>query len=93
MLGIPRQVTEHTLDILSRSKPIKQRLHRFEDERQKAIGEEIARLLAAGFIKEVFHPKWIANLVLVRKKNGTWSMCMDYTNLNKACPKVPYLVP
>ena len=71
MPGIPRQVTEHSLDILPEPKPIKQRLCRFDDERQKAIGEEIARLLTAGFIKEVFHPEWIANPVLVRKKNET----------------------
>ena len=71
MLGILRQVTEHSLDILPGSKPIKQRLRCFDDERWMAIGEEIAKLLAAGFIKEVFHPEWIANPVLFRKKNRT----------------------
>jgi len=71
MPGIQRQVAEHSLNILPGSKPVKQRLYRFDDERRKAIGEEIARLLATGFIKEVFHPEWIANLVLVQKKNGT----------------------
>jgi hypothetical protein len=93
MPGILRQVADHSLDILPGSKPIKQCLHRFNDKRQKAIGEEIASLLAAGLIKEVFHPDWIANPVLVRKKNETWRMCVDYTNLNKACPKVPYPLP
>ena len=53
------------------------------------IGEEVARLLAAGFIVEVFHPEWLANPVLVLKKNGTWSMCVDYKDLNKACPADP----
>ena len=71
MPGILRQVAEHSLDILHGSKPVKQRLCHFDDERWKAIGEEIVRLLATGFIKEVFHPEWIANLVLVQKKNGT----------------------
>ena len=47
--------------------------------------------MAAGFIKEVFHPEWLANPVLVKKKSGKWRMCVDYTGLNKACPKVPYL--
>ena len=74
-------------------KPVKQRLRRFNDEKRKAIGEEIAQLLAAGFIKEVFHPEWITNPVLVRKKNGTWRMCVDYTSLNKTCPKVSYPLP
>ena len=71
MPGILRQVTEHSLDILPGSKLVKQRLRRFDDERRKAIREEIARLLATGFIKEVFHSDWIANPVLVQKKNGT----------------------
>jgi ribonuclease HI len=49
--------------------------------------------MAAGFIKEVFHPEWLANLVLVKKNGGKWRMCVDYTGLNKACPKVPYPLP
>jgi hypothetical protein len=57
------------------------------------IGEEIHKLMAVGFIKEVFHPEWLANPVLVRKKGGKWQMCVDYTGLNKACPKVPYPLP
>ena len=51
------------------------------------------RLLAAGFIVEVFHPEWLANPVLVLKKNGTWRMCVDYTDLNKACPPDPFALP
>jgi hypothetical protein len=90
MPRIPREVTEHSLDILPDTKPIKQRLCHFDDEKWMAIGEEIARLLAARFIREVFHPEWIANPILVQKKNRTWWMCVDYTNLNKACLKVPY---
>ena len=70
MPGIPREVAEHTLQILLGSKPVKQRLRRFDEEKRRAIGEEIAKLLAAGFIKEVYHPEWLANLVLVRKKAG-----------------------
>jgi ribonuclease HI len=49
--------------------------------------------MAVGFIKEVFHPEWLANPVLVKKKGGKWRMCVDYTGLNKACPKVPYPLP
>ena len=55
MLGIPREVVEHTLCLISGSKPTKQRLRHFDDERRRAIGEEIAKLLVAGFIREVFH--------------------------------------
>jgi hypothetical protein len=72
---------------------VKQPLRRFDEEKRRAIGEEIHKLMAAGFIKEVFHPEWLANPVLVKKKGGKWRMCVDYTGLNKACPKVPYPLP
>jgi hypothetical protein len=70
MLGIPREVAEHALEIRAGSKPVKQRLRRFNEEKRKVIGEEIHKLLKAGFIKEVHHPEWLANPILVKKKNG-----------------------
>jgi hypothetical protein len=93
MPGIPGDVAEHSLDIRAGARPVKQTLRRFDEEKRRAIGEEIHKLLVAGFIKEVFHPEWLANPVLVRKKDGKWRMCVDYTGLNKACPKVPYPLP
>jgi hypothetical protein len=87
MKGIPREVAEHKLNIKLGSKPVKQRLCRFNDEKCKAIGKEIKKLLSSGFIREVFHLEWHANPVLVKKKNKKWRMCVDYTGLNKACPK------
>jgi hypothetical protein len=93
MPGIPREVAEHSLDIQPHSRAVQQRLRRFDEERRRAIGEELRKLLEAGFIKEVFHPTWLANPVLVKKKNGKWRMCVDYTSLNKACPKVPFPLP
>jgi hypothetical protein len=83
MLGIPREVAEHSLDILPHSRIVQQRLRRFDEERRRAIGAELRKLLEARFIKEVFHPTWLANLVLVKKKNGKWWMCVDYTSLNQ----------
>ena len=68
MPGIPRELAEHNLNIDPKFKPVKQYLRRFNEERRKAIEEEVARLLAAGFIVEVFHLKWLANPVLVLKK-------------------------
>jgi hypothetical protein len=53
----------------------------------------VHKLLAAGFIKEVFHPEWLAIPVLVKKKNEKWRMCVDYTSLNKVCPKHPFPLP
>ena len=69
MPGIPREVTEHALRLVPGSKPAKQRLRHFDDERHRAIGEEVAKLLAAGFIKEVYHFDWLANPVLVKKED------------------------
>ena len=66
MPGIPREVAEHSLNIRPGSKPVKQRLRRFDEEKRRVIGEEISKLLAVGFIKEVYHPEWLANPVLVK---------------------------
>ena len=65
MPDISREVTEHALKIRLGSKAVKQCLCQFDEEKCRAIGEEIAKLLVAGFIKEVYHHKWLANPVLV----------------------------
>jgi hypothetical protein len=65
MPGISREVAEYALKIKLGSESVKQRLCRFDEEKRRAIGEEIAKLLVAGFIKEVYHPEWLANPVLV----------------------------
>ena len=56
-------------------------------EKQAAIEEKVGKLLKAGFIRPEKYPTWLANVVMVRKSNGKWRMCVDYTDLNKACPK------
>jgi hypothetical protein len=71
MTGIPREVAEHSLDILPHSRAVQQRLHRFDEERRRAIRVELRKLLKVGFIKEVFHPSWLSNPVLVNKKMGS----------------------
>ena len=93
MSGIPWEAAEHALHLILGLKPTKQRLRCFDDERRWAIGEEIAKLLAAGFIREVFHSDWLANPILVKKKTEKWRMCIDYTGLNKACPKDHFPLP
>ena len=82
-----RKVAEPTLKIHPGSKPVKQCLCHFDEGKRRAISEEIMKMLAAGFIREVYHLEWLANPVLIRKKSGKWRMCVDYTGLNKACPK------
>jgi hypothetical protein len=93
MPGTPREVAEHSLDILPHSGVVQQLLRCFDKERRRMIGVEVRKLLEAGFIKEVFHPTWLANPVLVKKKNGKWRMCVDYTGLNKGCHKVSFPLP
>jgi hypothetical protein len=94
MLGVPRELAEHRIDVNEGSKPIKQRLRRFSPDKKEAIKKEITKLMAAGFIRENFHPDWLANPILVQKKNMIeWCMCIDYTYLNKHCPKDPFRLP
>jgi hypothetical protein len=93
MPGVPRELIEHSLDVSKTAKPIKQKLRWFAQDKKEAIRVEVNWLLAAGFIKEVYHPEWLANPVLVRKKNNEWRMCVDYTDLNKHCPKDPFGLP
>ena len=77
MLSVPWNLIEHCLNVDGKAKPIKQKLRRFAHDKKEAIRVEVTRLLAAGFIKEVYHPEWLANPVLVRKKNNEWRMCVD----------------
>jgi hypothetical protein len=93
MPGVPRHLIEHALNVDENAKPVKQKLRRFAKDKVAAIKTEVTRLLAAKFIREVFHPDWLANPVLVKKKNKEWRMCVDYTDLNKHCPKDPFGLP
>jgi hypothetical protein len=87
MAGVPRELIEHELHLDPKAKPIKRRFHHFAQDKKDVIKKEIARLLDADFIKGVYHPDWLSNFILVPKKNKDWSMCVHYTNLNKACKK------
>jgi hypothetical protein len=93
---VPRELAEHSLHVRSDAKPVKQPLRQFADDRRKDLWEEVARL---GFIMEVLHLDWLSNLVMVENKKDEpaivkiWWMCVDYTNLNKACPKDPFPLP
>ena len=93
MPGVPREETEHSLDLNEKARHVKQWLRRFAQDRKEAIRVEVIRLLAASFIREVTHLEWLANPVLVIKKNGELRMCVDYTDLNKHCPKDAFPLP
>ena len=62
----------------------------FAPKRDNAIKDEVQKLMAAKFVREVYYPDWLANIVIVKKANGKWRMCVDFTDLNKACPKDSY---
>jgi hypothetical protein len=94
MTSIPRELAEHALQVIPGSKPVRQAMRYYGDEKCRAIAKEISKLLKAGFVKEVIHTKWVANPVLLPKKNiKVLRMCVDYTGLNKACPKDPFPLP
>jgi hypothetical protein len=93
MSGVPWELIEHELHLDPKAKPIKQWLCCFAQDKKDVIKREIARLLDTGFIKEVYHPNWLANPVLVPKKNKDWRVCVDYTDLNKACKWDPFRLP
>jgi hypothetical protein len=90
MPGIPREVIEHHLKIHPDARPVRQKPRKQSIEPQNFIREEVRKLLQVGFIE---HPVWLANPVIVPKANGKIRMCINYTNLNKACPKDPYPLP
>jgi hypothetical protein len=93
MSGIDPSVIEHQLNVYRSCRPVKPRRRTFAPERNRAIADEVRKLLEAGFIREVDYPEWLANVVLAKKANGKWRMCVDFTDLNKACPKDCFPLP
>ncbi|XP_073153921.1 uncharacterized protein [Henckelia pumila] len=91
--GVPAHLAEHRLNILSGSRLVRQKKRHFEAEKDKVIAEQVRELLEAGHVKEVQFPTWLSNVVLVPKSTGKWRMCIDFRDLNKACPKDCYPLP
>ncbi|CAL2266599.1 unnamed protein product [Prunus armeniaca] len=94
MRGIEPQIICHRLHVNPAIKPIAQKRRNFAPERVAIIEAEIDKLLAAGFIEEVSYVEWLANVVLVAKKDkGLRRVCVNYTDLNKACLKDNFPLP
>ena len=87
MGGVDPTVITHRLNVNPSFKSIKQKRRSFAPKRQKAIIEEVGKLLQAKAIREVEYPEWLANVVLVKKANEKWRLCIDFTDINRACPK------
>ena len=93
MGGVDPTVITHKLNVNPSFKSVKQNRRSFAPERQKAINEEVGKLLQAKAVKEVEYPEWLANVVLVKKANGKWRLCINFTDINSACPKDRFPLP
>ena len=93
MPEIDPSVMVHKLNVLPTFPPIHQKKRVFAQKQDQAIAEEVHKLQNANFIREVYYPNWLANVVMVKKANGKWRMCINFTDLNKACPKDNYPFP
>ena len=93
MPDISPKVIKHKLNVNPEKKPVQQKRQAFALERNQAITDKVGKLLTTGFIREVYYPKWLANVILVKKANGKWRMFVDFMDLNKACPKDSFPLP
>jgi ribonuclease HI len=93
LCGVNRYVIEHSLNVDPSFRPRKQRLRKMSKDKAEGARNEVKRLLSAGVIREVAYPEWLANSVMVKKANGKWRMCIDFTDLNKACLKDEFPLP
>ena len=91
--GIDPSFICHQLNVNPSIIPKRQPPRRPSKEHADVVRSEVAKLKQAGAIKEVFYPQWLANTVVMKKKTGKWRVCVDFTNLNKACPKDPFPMP
>ncbi|CAA0819828.1 Unknown protein, partial [Striga hermonthica] len=93
MKGIDPGVASHKLNLDRTVRPVVQKRRKLGPDRQKALEEEVKKLVDNKFIKEAKYPTWVSNPVLVKKSNGLWRLCIDFSDLNKACPKDSYPLP
>ncbi|CAA0840386.1 Unknown protein, partial [Striga hermonthica] len=93
MKGIDPSVASHKLNLYRTIRPVVQKRRKLGPDRQKALEEEVKKLIDNKFIKEAKYPTWVSNPVLVKKSNGLWRLCIDFSDLNKACPKDSYPLP
>ncbi|XP_057803119.1 uncharacterized protein LOC131018411 [Salvia miltiorrhiza] len=93
MTGIDPKIIVHRLQVAPEYPPRKQKRRKFAPERNQVVNDEFTKLLKNGLIREVHYPEWLANVVVVKKKNNKWRVCIDFTDLNKACPKDSFPLP
>uniref|UniRef100_A0A2N9EM81 Uncharacterized protein n=1 Tax=Fagus sylvatica TaxID=28930 RepID=A0A2N9EM81_FAGSY len=91
--GVDPEFASHALNVSPQYKPVVQKARRSAPQHAEAVREEVERLLKVGAVREILYPQWLSNTVVVKKKNGKWRVCVDFTDLNKACPKDPFPLP
>nr|GEZ26553.1 reverse transcriptase domain-containing protein [Tanacetum cinerariifolium] len=87
MTGVPWHIAEHILNVREGCLLVRQKKKGQGTERNKAISEEVKKLVEADIIKEVHYHSWLSNPVMVKKHDDSWRMCMDFKDLNKTCLK------
>ncbi|GJV00998.1 reverse transcriptase domain-containing protein [Tanacetum coccineum] len=90
MTGVPRQIAEHKLNVRKGCQPVRQKKRGQAAERNVAINDEVSKLVTAGIMREVHYHDWLSNPVMVKKSDNSWRICVDFKDLNKACPKDGY---
>ena len=93
MTGIIPTHASHRLNFAPSAKPVRQKVRPFHPDRHLVIQTEVDNLLLNGFIRAVKYPEWLANVVVIPKKGNKWRECVDYTDLNDACPKDSFPLP
>ena len=93
MTGISPTQASHRLNVAPSAKPVRQKVRRFHPDCHLVIQNKVDNLLQNGFIIAVKYPEWLSNVVVVPKKGKKWRVCVDYTDLNDACPKDSFPLP
>jgi hypothetical protein len=84
---VDRSIIEHALNVDPSARPRKQKLRKMSKDKVEGAKAEVKRLLTSKVIREVAYLEWLANTIMVKKTNGKWRVCIDFTDLKKACPK------
>ncbi|GJU44485.1 reverse transcriptase domain-containing protein [Tanacetum coccineum] len=93
MTGVPKRIIEHSLNVNPSIEPVAQKRRVLAPDRTQVVIKEVEEWVKAGIVRPIRYPTWIANPVLVKKADGSWRMCIDFKNLNSACPKDYYPLP
>ncbi|GKB47371.1 hypothetical protein Tco_0898124 [Tanacetum coccineum] len=93
MTGVPKRIIKHSLNVNPSVTPVSQKRRVFCSEKSKVVSIEVVEWLKAGIVRPIKYLTWISNPVLVKKVDGGWRMCIDFKNINSACPKDYYPLP